>query len=59
MKVITTSSALPVPVGTIMDVGEEIPAAWRGKCVPCIEEPNRRIVNAVSKKPENTGPKLD
>jgi len=44
MKVIITSSSLPVPVGTIMDVGAEIPAAWRGKCVPYVEEPKRRIV---------------
>lgn len=56
MKVIITSSALPVPVGTIMDVGAEIPAAWRGKCVPYIEEPKRRIVDAVSKKSENAKP---
>lgn len=46
MKVIITTSSLPVPVGTIMDVGAEIPAAWRGKCVPYIEEPKRRIILA-------------
>lgn len=59
MKVIITSSALPVSVGTIMDVGEEIPAAWRGKCVPYIEEPKRRIVAAVAKKSESASPKRD
>lgn len=59
MKVIITSSALPIPAGTIMDVGAEIPAAWRGKCVPYVEEPKRRIVSAVSKKPESASPKRD
>lgn len=37
MKVIITASDLPVPVGTIMEVGAEPPSAWKGKCVPYIE----------------------
>lgn len=36
MKVIITKSGLPVPIGTIMDVGASIPRGWEGKCAPYI-----------------------
>lgn len=36
MKVRITASGLPVPIGTIMEVGDSPPAAWRGKCEPLI-----------------------
>lgn len=39
MKVRITASGLPVPIGTIMEVGNAPPAAWRGKCEPLIAVP--------------------
>ena len=36
MKVRITASGLPVPIGTIMEVGEKAPAAWAGKYEPVI-----------------------
>lgn len=39
MKVRITASGLPVPIGTIMEVGDAPPAAWRGKCEPLIVVP--------------------
>ena len=50
MKVIITNASLGVPVGTIMDVGEQVPVAWRGKCVPYVEaqtEPASEIANVA------------
>lgn len=38
MKVIITAPDLPIPIGTIMDVGDEPPAAWHGRCRPYIED---------------------
>lgn len=39
MKVRITKAGLPVPVGTIMDVGNEAPRAWAGQYEVVIDEP--------------------
>ena len=44
MKVRITASGLPVPIGTIMEVGDAPPAAWRGKCEPLIVLPDVAVI---------------
>lgn len=47
MKVRITAAGLPVPIGTIMEVGEKAPAAWAGKYEPVIIAPTVKEVLAV------------